>query len=264
MFTTGTEFVKVSAECHTEPMETTSQPVLGDTSRRAMLRQRTVTEIKDVAVRIVERNGAAALSMREIAREMSTAPSALYRYFDGRDALLSTLIADAFDELGDVADAAIGADPGLDPLVAWTSVATSIRAWGLANPSRWGLIYGTPIPGYAADADITTQPATRITSALTRILVAAEANGHVDAGKLRTSSTQFSQSTLADVARVGTRFGFDVPPELLAEGIAAWSQLIGIISFEVFHHLAPVLADPEPLFLQQLERISSRLPFTSR
>jgi len=211
-------------------------------------------------VRIIERDGASSLSMREIAREMSTAPSALYRYFDGRDALLSALIAEAFDELGAVTEAAIGAEPGLDPRNAWMTAARSIRTWGLANPSRWGLIYGTPIPGYAANADLTRPPAMRITSALSRILVAARANDLVDLAKLRASRTEFAPATLADVARVAARFGFDLEPELLAEGIAAWSQLVGIVSFEIFDHLAPLLTDPEPLFEQQLARITSRLP----
>ena len=242
-------------------MELTSSRSAVTTSRRRKLRERTVDEIKTVAVRIVERDGAAALSMREIAREMATAPSALYRYFEGRDALLSALIADAYDELGAVTEAAVGTDPGIDPRGAWTRAARVIRGWALANPSRWGLIYGTPIPGYAADAELTNQPAMRSTAALTGILAAGRQHRSIDLAVLRERRKQWNAATRADIARTAERLGYDVPAELLAEGIAAWSQLIGVISFEIFDHLTPLLTDPEPFFERQLERITGALPF---
>ncbi len=48
-------------------------------------------EILAVARRHLAEEGAAALSLRSVARDLEMAPSALYRYFDGRNALLSAL-----------------------------------------------------------------------------------------------------------------------------------------------------------------------------
>ena len=63
-------------------------------------------EILAVAGAHVARDGAAALSLRSIARDLGMAPSALYRYFDGRDALLTALILTAYEQLAAVAELA--------------------------------------------------------------------------------------------------------------------------------------------------------------
>ena len=63
-------------------------------------------EILAVAAAHVARDGAAAISLRSIARDLGMAPSALYRYFDGRDALLSALILSAYEALADEAERA--------------------------------------------------------------------------------------------------------------------------------------------------------------
>src|SRR2546429_5016884 len=56
-------------------------------------------DIKDVARQLIERDGAAALSLREVSREMGMGASTLYRYFRSRDELLTALIIDPFDQL---------------------------------------------------------------------------------------------------------------------------------------------------------------------
>ena len=50
--------------------------------------------------------------MRQIARDLEMASSAVYRYFPSRDALLTALLIEAFDDLGQAVedgDAACGA-----------------------------------------------------------------------------------------------------------------------------------------------------------
>ena len=44
-------------------------------------------------------DGAAGLSLRAVARRLEMVPSALYRYFPNRDALLTALIVDAYQAL---------------------------------------------------------------------------------------------------------------------------------------------------------------------
>src|ERR1700759_1911891 len=81
---------------------------------RERVREEMTAEILGVAGAHVGRDGAAAISLRSIARDLGMAPSALYRYFDGRDALLSALILSAYGALADEAEGAAdrGAEPG--------------------------------------------------------------------------------------------------------------------------------------------------------
>jgi AcrR family transcriptional regulator len=75
------------------------------------------------------------------------ASSAIYRYFASRDELLTALIIDAYDALASAAEAAASrADlPGR-----WLAACHAVRAWALANPHEYALIYGSPVPGYHA------------------------------------------------------------------------------------------------------------------
>ena len=47
--------------------------------------------------------GAASLSLRAVARELGMASSAMYRYFTSRDELLTALIVEGYDAMGEVA-----------------------------------------------------------------------------------------------------------------------------------------------------------------
>ena len=65
----------------------------------------------------------------------------------------------------------------------------AVRAWAMAHPREWALVYGTPIAGYAAPPD-TMEPATRIARVLSGIAAdarrdgAARLPGDVAAGEL--------------------------------------------------------------------------------
>lgn len=118
-------------------------------SLRARVRAGMIEEIKAVARRHLATDGAN-LSLRAVARDMGMVSSAIYRYFPSRDDLLTALILEAYDALGDAveaADAAVGRD---DLRGRWHAVCRAARAWALAHPAEYALIYGSPVPGYAA------------------------------------------------------------------------------------------------------------------
>ena len=73
---------------------------------RARARAEMRTEILDAARGQLAQEGAAGLSLRAVAREVGMVSSAVYRYFDNRDALLTALIIDAYDSLGEAVEAA--------------------------------------------------------------------------------------------------------------------------------------------------------------
>src|ERR1035441_1949737 len=123
---------------------------------RERVREEMTAEILAVAGAHMARDGAAALSLRSIARDLGMAPSALYRYFDGRDALLSALILAAYEAAADEAeraadDAESGSEAGAKGEAEhWLAVPRALRRWALEQPHQWGLIFGTPVPGYQA------------------------------------------------------------------------------------------------------------------
>src|SRR5450759_4906576 len=142
----------------------------GSGTARQLARAATAARITDVARSQLAEVGASGLSLRAVAREMGLASSALYRYFPHRDALLTALIIDAYDALGAAGERsyAAAARTGTDPGGQWLQVCRACRRWALAHPHEFALVYGSPVPGYAA-------PAARVPRLLARVLRAAAA-----------------------------------------------------------------------------------------
>ena len=74
---------------------------------RERARAELTREIKEEARRQLADAGANGLSLRAVARELGMVSSALYRYYPSRDELLTALIIDAYDALGEAAEQAI-------------------------------------------------------------------------------------------------------------------------------------------------------------
>src|SRR4051794_9990279 len=104
-------------------------------SRRERLRAETSAEIKAIAMAQLAEGGPRAISLRSIARTMGMTAGAIYSYFDTRDDLIASLVADIYHDLAEQQEAARDLASGLglgDQLLA---VAESYRSWGLANPA---------------------------------------------------------------------------------------------------------------------------------
>ncbi|HEY5170592.1 MAG TPA: TetR/AcrR family transcriptional regulator, partial [Acidimicrobiia bacterium] len=143
----------------------------GSVSRTARDRARRelTEEIKAVARRHLADQGSAALSLRAVAREVGMVSSAVYRYFPSRDDLLTALIVDAYDAVGECAEAAEHAARNRGVVARWSNLCEAVRAWALANAHEYALIYGSPVPGYAAP-ETTIGPASRVPLVLMRLL----------------------------------------------------------------------------------------------
>ena len=223
-------------------------------------------EILAVAGAHVARDGAAALSLRSIARDLGMAPSALYRYFDGRDALLTALILTAYEALAVEAERAadqtqargIGGEGGpAHDAERFLAVPRALRLWALGHPHQWGLIFGTPIPGYQAP-EATVEPYARVAAALVRPLVAAE-----EAGRLRRNEDRedrsVSEGLRAAVLPVSEGLLPCMPVERVVLVVEAWTTLIGTISLEVFGHWRNTVLEPELLFEASIRRLGESL-----
>src|SRR4051812_34823721 len=130
------------------------------TTARARPREAVITEIKAEARHQLGRSGAAGLSLRAVARELGMVSSAIYRYFPSRDELLTALIVDSYLDLAASAQRAV-TRAGDEPREQWRAGCQAVRSWARKHPHEYALLYGSPVPGYAAPQD-TIDPATAV------------------------------------------------------------------------------------------------------
>ncbi|WP_281900520.1 TetR/AcrR family transcriptional regulator [Micromonospora humidisoli] len=213
-------------------------------SIRARVRAEMIDEIKAVARRHLASDGAD-LSLRAVARDMGMVSSAIYRYFPSRDDLLTALIIEAYQALGDAVEAADAAVDRADLRGRWHAVCRAARTWALAHPAEYALLYGSPVPGYAAPVD-TVLPAQRPPLTLLGIL----ADG-VAAGRITPPDDDLPEPVRADLAEIAAGLFPGLPEALLARGMAGWTQLFGLISFDLFGRLDPVVPHRDAYFDHQ-------------
>ncbi|MFF6982762.1 TetR/AcrR family transcriptional regulator [Streptomyces sp. NPDC008343] len=215
---------------------------------RARARLEVTAAIKDEARRQLAAEGAAKLSLRAVARELGMVSSALYRYFPSRDDLLTALIIDAYDSLGECAEGAHGKAADTGPLGRWTAVAQAVRDWALRHPHEYALIYGSPVPGYTAP-DTTVPPASRVGLLFIGIL----RDAHQDCGL---TEPPLSAELRPEAERMAADLAPDLPPATVAALIAAWAQLFGLVGFELFGQFHRVVEDRETFFRHAVGRLA--------
>jgi AcrR family transcriptional regulator len=219
------------------PMPAT-RPVL---SARQRVHQAVRADIVAEARRQLAQASAASLSLRAVARELGMAPSAMYRYFASRDELLTALIVEAYDALGEVAgQAANSAGPAANRLA---SVFQAIRGWALAHPHEYALLYGTPVPGYRAP-ELTTDSASRVTGVLAGIILDAQRDGDLEPAKI----PPISGAMAAQAEPVAQAVLPGIPLPVVARSLVVWGFLFGQISFELFGRMEGIISDADVLF----------------
>jgi len=232
---------------------------------RERARAELTREIKEEARRQLAASGAQDLSLRSVARELGMVSSALYRYFRSRDELLTALIIDAYDALGTAAETASSALPAADIRGRWRAACTAIRDWALANPHEYALIYGSPVPGYRAP-EATIGPASRVPLAFAGVVGDALASGELAAppealpvtGALAEQAAALSAAlsvTATSAASSGALAS--VPPDALVRAVIAWTQLYGMISFELFGQFVGSFEPAEALFAYTVAQLTA-------
>ncbi|WP_329617796.1 TetR/AcrR family transcriptional regulator [Streptomyces brevispora] len=220
---------------------------------RERARMEVTAAIKDEARRQLAAEGAAKLSLRAVARELGMVSSALYRYFPSRDELLTALIVDAYDSVGEAAESAYrtaGPDPSAPAvhLTRWIAVACAVRDWALAHPHEYALIYGSPVPGYTAPQD-TVGPASRV--GLVLIVVVEDA--HRTEGL---ALPPLAEELRPEAERLAADLAPGLPSAVVPPLVAAWSQLFGLLSFEIFGQFNRVVEAREIFFRHAVEELA--------
>jgi AcrR family transcriptional regulator len=244
---------------------------------RERARAELTREIKEEARRQLMAAGAGGLSLRAVARELGMVSSALYRYYPSRDDLLTALIIDAYDALGEAAEHAIagpvpsagtGAAGTVPARERWIAACHAIRDWARSNPHEYALVYGSPVPGYRAP-EATVGPAARVPLAFAGLIQGALSAGELTApeealpvaGPLAEQAAALSVLLARSPASPG---GDGVPPDVLVRAVIAWTQLFGMISFELFGQFVGSFEPADALFAYTAAQLAAFVGFSQR
>lgn len=234
-----------------------SETPAADLGKRARHRIAVEADILRVARRHLASEGAASLSLRAVARDLGMVSSGIYRYVESRDELLTRLIVDSYTSLAEAVRTAHDAVPPDDLGGRWSALGHALRTWALEHPHDFALLYGSPVPDYEAPAERTTEVGTAVVALLIALVEDARVAGRVpdpaDAGIDASRASAAVGPMLDDAMFAGT----DLDPVMLAQGITAWTLLLGAVTSEVFSQLGPV-PDSAALF-EVLLAASSRL-----
>ncbi len=222
---------------------------------RERARAQTMADITRIGREHLALHGAAALSLRAVARDLGVVSSAVYRYVKNRDELLTLLLVDAYNDLGDEVDTAVEGVPQVDPRRRFVALGKAVRDWALREPARYGLLFGSPVPGYHAPAEQTTGPGTRIIRTLVRIYDDAYRSGKI---RLPKDNGQPVAPLSQDLARIREDMGLAANDQLIIRGTLAWAALFGAINFEVFGQYGQdTFEAPGQLFEEHLEVLAA-------
>ena len=161
--------------------------------------------LTDAAMRIVEREGLVALSLRAVAREAGVSPAAPYHHFRDKQELLTAVGAEGFSRLSDVMLEAKATAP--TPQAALTAIGVAYVCYARENPALYTLMWdcsrhvsGTP--------DLDSEK--RAYAVLEETIVEAGVAGHDD------------------------------PIRLKLAAISAWTKAHGLAEMASFDQFAPI------------------------
>ncbi|WP_037615752.1 TetR/AcrR family transcriptional regulator [Streptomyces aureus] len=206
---------------------------------RAQVRQ----EVKAAALRQLAEGGPEALSLNAIAKQLGMTGPALYRYFANRDSLLTDLVVDAYGDLTSALTRA-AADGPADPAGRLTGLVHAYRAWALAEPHRYRLLFRAPLQGYDAQAAglvEAAQPAMNVLLEAVGALAEPETGPETEPGG--------PAETAAPFQRWKERHGIEeVSEAVAARSTLLWARLHGLVALEIEGNFRSMGIDPSPLY----------------
>ena len=212
------------------------------TSIRHRYRTQVRDEVKRAAVVQLAEGGPQALSINAIAKQLGVSGPALYRYFAGRDELLTELIIDAYDDLGEAIGDAAARTHGRPARDRLRALARAYRDWAVAHPHRYGLLFGEPVPGYDAHAQRLVDASQRAMNVLIDVL--DDAGAEAPSAALGRELERWARSR-----------GIDVSAPVALRAVQVWAQLHGFVSLEIGGNFTSMGLEPDKLFRAELARL---------
>jgi AcrR family transcriptional regulator len=202
--------------------------------------------IKGAAWRQIAAGGAAALSLRAVARALGITAPAIYNYFRRRDELVTALIVDAYTAFGASQQAAGRKTASADFAGRLTALGLAYRDWATANPQRYQLMFAAPFPGYRLPAQVVGPVAGRALSVLVGVLEQARREG-----KLRLRQREQTSGVSAPAEAL---YG-SADPRVLRAAVSVWARVHGLVAIELGRQYPPFVSDPQRLYRRELEAL---------
>jgi AcrR family transcriptional regulator len=227
-------------------------------SRRERLRDATMAEIKATARRHLVASGPEALSLRAVARDMGLTAPALYRYVDSRDDLLTEVITELYDELTSSLEAARDEQPADAVGPRLVAAGWALRSWALAHPTEFGLLFGSPVPGYdVASEGVLDEAGRRFGMVFAALFAQLWEQRPFPCARTEDLDPQLARQLAAYAESLDS----PLPPGAVKVFLECWVRLYGLVCMEVFGHLKFALDDAEPMFADMLRTNGIALGF---
>lgn len=201
------------------------------------LRQARSEEILAAARAQLAQEGLGGFSLRAIARRLELAPNALYTYFPSLDDLITALLVDAFQRFA-AAIAAADSPDGRDYARRFHAICMAYRAWAVAHPTDYDLIFGRPIPGYRAPEAVTSPLSIQALGVGLRVLADA-----ARAGQLQPPPHYRDIPPAVAAAVAAQPYHPDASPQLRSLMLSVWSRLHGLVTLEIHGNAGQAVGD---------------------
>ncbi len=225
-------------------------------SKREVQREATIAAIKAAARDQMARTGSAAISLREVARDIGVTAPALYRYFANRDDLITDLLVEAFNGIADAMVEADVAQPRDDYARRLIAVLMAYRQWALDHATDFQLMYGNPIPGYDAPRELTVPAAARAFIVVVGILGEALAAGVLQPPVL---ADDLPPSVAENLQGVMERDGYEAPINLLYIGTVGWTRINGMIMLELLNDTQAIVGDTAAFYQFEVTKLCTEM-----
>ncbi|MDF1821623.1 MAG: TetR/AcrR family transcriptional regulator [Alcanivoracaceae bacterium] len=130
------------------------------------------------ALEALERDGPAALSLRNLARAVGVSPTAVYRHFANKDDLMATIATEGFEGLSAEMQRRLGSEPDADALRRLMILGEGYSGYAMSHPAHYRLMFGRRM------VDKDDYPALARAAAHSYGMLEQAVAGAVDAGQL--------------------------------------------------------------------------------
>jgi AcrR family transcriptional regulator len=239
-----------------------AEPVEEPLTRREQARADTVREIKLTARRVLVEQGVDGLALRAVAREMGMTAPGLYRYFDSREDLVEHVVADLYDELTGILEAARDDARPATPPIQLLACSRAFRRWATTHHAEFGLLFGSagdgvvPMHGTAVAEEGPAELAAARFGAVFAVLVA---DIYLHRGFPIPADDEIEAPLQEQLQAWCAKFPVQLPLGVMQVFLSCWIRLYGLVCMEIFGHLKFALADAEPMFEAELRGLAEVL-----
>jgi AcrR family transcriptional regulator len=224
-------------------------------SRRDRVRAATTQEILQTARRLLVDEGADAISLRAIARDMGMTAPALYRYFASHEDLLRSVVTDIFGDLtahvrmaihavGPLGDSPADADLMSLKLIAGCR---EFRAWALEHVPEFEMVFGASVPGIEIEI-LHNDHGEECGFQFGRLFLDLFGELYRKRPFPIAPDADLLPGMRSQLERYRDVTGTDLPLGALQTFLRCWVLLYGTVGLEVSGHLRFALDDASPMF----------------